>query len=472
MNGKELLNQINSVIAGELFSTLYGKDGVDSARRRYNRLIEGLLENTSNAFPRQDFPETAGDLHLFSVPGRTELGGNHTDHNNGKVLAASIQLDAAAVAAPRPDKQVLFRSVGHRDVKIDLSDLSIRESEKGDTEALIRGIAAEFAAQGTPVGGFTANADNMVLTGSGLSSSAAVEVLFAKIFDDLFCGGKRSALELAKIGQKAENLYFGKPCGLMDQIACATGGAVAIDFEDTKNPKVKKISFDPAAAGFALCVVDTKGKHSDLTPDYAAIPTEMKAVAAFFGKTVLRELDENNVTACISDLRKAAGDRALLRAFHFFGENRRVDAMLTTLENLNTLPFEVTSGAAMKERVEIMKNFLTLAMDSGASSLELLQNIYSAKNPALQGVGLALEMTKKFLVAQINKEKRNNNETCDSKINGACRVHGGGFAGTIQAYIPLGCVDGYCNLMEEIFGKGTVTVLKIRPLGAIELDFS
>jgi len=209
ISGKEIVDHLDSQKTEELFLTLYGKEGVDSARQRYKRLIGELLDESK--FPGKEFPETAGELRIFSVPGRTELGGNHTDHNRGKVLAASIQLDAVAIVAPRRDKQIFFRSVGHSDVKVDITDLSIREEEKGNAAALIRGIAAEFTARGTPVGGFTANADNMVLTGSGLSSSAAVEVLFAKIFDNLYCGGKRSALELAQIGQKAENLYFGKP---------------------------------------------------------------------------------------------------------------------------------------------------------------------------------------------------------------------------------------------------------------------
>ena len=440
MTGTELLDCLNFPISTDIFSSLYGDEEVDTARQRYSRLIEGLLSD----FPRQDFPEVAGDLRIFSVPGRTELGGNHTDHNQGKVLAASIQLDAVAVVAPRKDKQVFFRSVGHRDVKLDVSDITIRGSEKGNTEALIRGIAAEFAAQGTPVGGFTANAENMVLSGSGLSSSAAIEVLFAKIFDNLYSDGRRSALDLAKMGQRAENVYFGKPCGLMDQTACASGGAVAIDFEDIKNPKVEGIKFDPAAAGFALCIVNTKGSHADLTPDYAAIPTEMRAVAAFFGKTVLRELDEETLMTRLPELRKAVGDRAVLRALHFFSENRRVDEMLAALQNLKALP----TG----KKIEAMETFLSLVKESGDSSWELLQNIYSPRNSDEQGISLALALTRNFL-----------------KGHSACRVHGGGFAGTIQAYIPMDRLDNYRKLMEEIFGAGTLTVLMIRQLGAIEV---
>ena len=452
MTGKDLQSRFDSPEADELLISLYGKEELDLNRKRYRSLTEGLLDEKE--FPEKYFPEKAGELRVFSVPGRTELGGNHTDHNRGKVLAASIQLDAAAIAAPRRDKQVFFRSTGFSDVKVDLSDLSPLAKERGTAEALVRGIAAEITSQGTPVNGFTANAASRVLPGSGLSSSAAVEILIAKIFDNLFCGGKRSALELAKIGQKAENIYFGKPCGLMDQTACASGGAVAIDFEDIHNPRVKGIAFDPAAAGFAFCVVDTKGNHADLTPDYAAIPAEMKAAASFFGKTVLRELDEETFMTRLGDLRKSAGDRSLLRAFHFYSENRRVDAMLAALEKVNSLP----SHTPAEKKAETLELFLALVRESGDSSWELLQNIYSPKNPGEQGVSLALALTKNFLKTS-------------STYRGACRVHGGGFAGTIQTYLPVERLDEYRNLMEGIFGKGTLTVLKIRAAGAIELIF-
>ena len=447
MTGRELLDRINTPKAAELFSSLYGAESVDAARLRYGHLIEGLMD-----FPGEEFPETAGELRVFSVPGRSELGGNHTDHNRGKVLAASIQLDAVAIAAPRPDMQVLFRSKGHPDVKVDISDFSVMKEEKGKTEALVRGIAAELAARKLPLRGFTANAENLVLCGSGLSSSAVVEVLIGKIFDSLYGGGKTNALELAKIGQKAENVYFEKPCGLMDQTACATGGAVAIDFEDPDNPRVREIGFDPASAGFALCIVNTKGSHADLTADYAAIPTEMKAAALFFGKPVLRELDERTFFSRLPDLRGAVGDRAILRAMHFFSENRRVDAMLAALEEMASFQAESVSP---EKKGMAMDKFLALVRESGDSSWELLQNIYSNKKPIEQGVGLALAITKNFLASD----------------KGACRVHGGGFAGTIQAYIPMERLIDYRNLMEGIFGIGALTVLKIRPLGAIELDF-
>ena len=441
MTAKEFIDSLETPAAARMLASLYGEDAVKAAKTRCRRLAEELLD--AQFFPPDEYPEAAGDLRLFSVPGRTELGGNHTDHNCGKVLAASVHLDAVAFAAPRNDNHVFFRSHGHRDIKLDLSDLSVREEEKGDTEALIRGIAAEMTAQGTPVRGFTANAANAVLSGSGLSSSAAVEVLFAKIFDSLYCGGKRSAVELAKIGQKAENVYFGKPCGLMDQIACASGGAVAIDFADEQKPLVKGVTFDPCAAGFALCVVNTGGRHSDLISDYAAIPFEMKAAAAVFGKTVLAEVDEENFLSRIADVREAAGDRAVLRALHFFSENRRVDEMLAALENLHTQP-------------AALETFLALVRDSGASSAELLQNIHSPENTREQGVGIALALSKRFF---------------SGGRPGVSRVHGGGFAGTIQTYLPLERLDEYRALMEGVFGNKAVTVLRIRQSGAAELRF-
>ena len=458
MTGHELLKRLDSPEAAKLFLSLYGADEIEKARQRYRSLIEEFLLDAPDGFPQDKFPETQAGIRVFSVPGRTELGGNHTDHNRGKVLAASIQLDAAAVAAPRKDTQVLFRSPGYRDVIVDVSDLSMKEEEKSHAESLIRGIAAEFAARGTPVGGFTANANNMVASGSGLSSSAAIEVLFAKIFDNLYCGGKRSALELAQIGQKAENIYFGKPCGLMDQAACASGGAVAIDFADLQNPIVRSIAFDPQPMGFALCIVDTKGNHSDLTPDYAAIPAEMKEAAAFFGKPVLREINEDTFFGRLPDLRKAAGDRAVLRAMHFYNENRRVDSMLAALEGINSNPAEKKGNA--------MEDYLALVRESGDSSWELLQNIYSPKNPNEQGISLALALTKNFFSGAFPGASH----AAGNKMqHGACRVHGGGFAGTIQAYLPLERLDEYRALMEGIFGPKLFTVLRIRPIGAAEL---
>jgi galactokinase len=445
MTGNALLSYIESSGGEKLFAPLYGKDGAAEARRRYGSLVEGMREfagkpargpaGFSADKPVRDFPETAGELRLFSAPGRTELGGNHTDHNRGKVLAASIQLDQAAVVAPRNDDIVVFRSTGYPDVVVDLKNTEADPAERGTTEALVRGIAAEFKRRGVGVRGFTANAASTVLPGSGLSSSAAIEVLVGKIFDNLYGGGKCSALELAQIGQKAENVFFGKPCGLMDQTACASGGVVAIDFRDPDAPQVTAIAFDPAAAGYALCVVDTRGSHADLTGDYAAIPAEMREAAAFFGKTVLRELDKETLMKKAGEMRKVLGDRALLRALHFFDENRRVDAMRAVLEN-----------------GEPLSRYLDLVNESGHSSWELLQNIYAPHKLREQGIALALAISRDFIAG-----------------NGACRVHGGGFAGTIQSYVPLASLPAYRAGMEAVFGPGVVTELRIRSAGAVEL---
>jgi galactokinase len=454
MTGKELLDALTQSHAGTVLRRLYGIDGVSPARERYGKLLEGMLDLGSSALPGniapgfpREFPEARGDLRIFTAAGRTELGGNHTDHNRGKVLAASIQMDQAAIAAPRNDKWVFYRSTGYPDVIVDLGSLDARPEEKNTTEALVRGIAAEFERRGVSVRGFTANADSTVLSGSGLSSSAAVEVLLGKIFDSFYNAGKSSALELARIGQKAENNYFGKPSGLMDQTASAFGGAVAIDFADTDKPLVKQIQFDLSATGYALCVVDTRGSHADLTPDYAAIPQEMKSVAAFFGKSALREVDPQKLIRRLGEIRKALGDRAVLRAFHFFDENRRVDDMMDILKSMKAL-----SDKQEKQEEGTFARFLKLVNESGQSSWEVLQNIYSPRHPAEQGLSLALTLTRQFI-----------------KDQGACRVHGGGFAGTIQAYIPLLSFDAYRDKMTEVFGPGCVTPLRIRPVGTAEL---
>ncbi|MDR1400410.1 MAG: galactokinase [Treponema sp.] len=449
MNSKDLTQRINAPESEALFASLYGKGGVAKARKRYSSLIEGLaaLKTAGNA-----------DLRVFTAAGRTELGGNHTDHNRGKVLAASIQLDSVAVVSKRDDKIVFFRSTAYPDVKLDLSDLSMRPAEQGTTEALIRGIAADFAQRGVQLGGFTVNANPTVLPGSGLSSSAAVEVLFCKIFDKLYGEDKLSALEIAQISQRAENEYFGKPCGLMDQCACAFGGAIAIDFADPVKPLVKQIDFDLETFGYALCVVTTRGNHIDLTADYAAVPEEMKALAQHFGKDVLREVDRAIFISHIAELRAKLGDRAVLRALHFYNENERVDDMRALLEEAAKVQAQPAPSNILAEtRAVIEQRYFELVLRSGTSSWELLQNVYSPKNPREQGVSLALALTQEFL------DK--------SKHRGAYRVHGGGFAGTIQAYIPLEALDAYRQSMEAVFGVDALTVLRIRPVGVVELVF-
>lgn len=445
MTADDLLSRLASGAGDQLLGRLYGVDEVGAARQR----LSGLIRGTAAAFP-----EASSALRLFSAPGRTELGGNHTDHNRGKVLAASIQLDALACVSPRDDLTVLFRSAGYDDVVVDLSDLSPRAEETGKTEALVRGIAAELAARGTKVRGFTAYAASTVLSGSGLSSSAAIEILFGAIFDGLYGEGQRSAVELAQIGQRAENRYFGKPCGLMDQVACASGGAVAIDFADPARPAVTGIDFDPEGAGYALCVVDTGGNHADLTPDYAAVPAEMKAAAKLFGADSLRDVGRKTFLDRLAEVRAAAGDRAALRALHFFDENDRVGAMEAALERADA----AKKAGDRNARVEAVEAFLGLVGESGSSSWRLLQNVFSPAHPAEQGLSLALAMTDRFL-----------RDSCSGK--GAGRVHGGGFAGTIQAYLPLERVADYCEWMKPAFGPKAVTPLRIRPVGATELRF-
>jgi galactokinase len=372
------------------------------------------------------------------------------------VLAASIHLDSAAIARKRGDGVVSFRSTGFPDVNIRLTDksglpcLKPNPEEKGTTEVLVRGIAAELTRRGCAAGGFSANADSTVLPGSGLSSSAAVEALLCRIFDSLYGEGKRGSVEIAQIGQLAENAYFGKPCGLMDQIACAAGGAVFIDFAGEADPEVKPVGFDLAAAGYALCAVNTGGSHAGLTSDYASIPAEMKAVAAFFGKSVLREIDRETVLSRAAEVRELLGDRALLRAIHFFDENERVDAMTAALAGM-----ESADTADAKQRA--LYSYLELVNESGNSSCELLQNAYSPHRPEAQGISAALALSKDFFRKQ--------------KARGACRVHGGGFAGSIQAYLPLDAMDAYRANIEAVFGAGSLTILRIRSKGAVELFF-
>jgi len=449
MNIHELIQKIDLERSTKLFSGLYGESEADNARHRYKKLIT----ETRKTWAGEHFPETE-DLRVFSAPGRTELAGNHTDHNHGKVLAASIQLDNTAIVQKRNDNMVFFRSTGFPDVNVTLTDkngnpdLQPKPEEKGTTEALVRGIAAEFYRRGCGVGGFSANADSTVLAGSGLSSSAALETLLGRIFDSLYGGGKRGPLEIAQIGQIAENNYFGKPCGLMDQAACAAGGAIAINFANTACPEIKPINFDPAAAGFALCVVNTGGSHADLTADYASIPQEMKKVAAFFGKTALGELEKDAVMSRAADLRKEFGDRALLRSLHFFDENARVDAMTALLMETDT----AAGGSAQQQA---FYTYLGLVNESGDSSWRFLQNVYSPQRPEIQGISAALALTKDFFRAQ--------------KLHGACRVHGGGFAGTIQTYIPVDALNAYRSYIETVFGADSVTTLRIRPVGAVEL---
>ena len=449
----ELLERIKSPKIEPLFKSLYGTDTMATVRSRYERVVTALLNfpETPISAPGvalRDFPELSGDIRLFSAPGRTELGGNHTDHNHGKVIAASIHLDALAAVAPRSDKLAIFRSIGnpypYPDAVVDLTKTDPQEGDVGTINGIIRGIGAEFARRGIAVPGFTAVVDSAVKAGAGLSSSAAMEALVCRIFSSL-SGADVAPLELAKMGQYAENRYFGKPSGLMDQIACMHGGVVAIDFENPEYPRIEPIYFDLGYIGYTLCVVDTGGSHADLAEDYASIPREMQGVAGFFGKAVLRELRQNEVMEKAGEIRKQLGDRALLRALHYFSENKRVDSMAQILRNKNSL-------LDRQEQQSVLGRFFALVNESGSSSWRLLQNIYSTTNTADQGIALALTLTRIFF-----------------PNTSASRVHGGGFAGTIQAYIPASSLDFYRNEMEAVFGPGAVTPLQIRSAGAIEL---
>jgi galactokinase len=454
MNEKELLEKIDSEHTAIIFSELYGESEIDTERRRYKKLITEISRSTAEDFFETGLCKTSENLRIFIAPGRTEMAGNHTDHNCGKVLAASIQLDNVAIVQPRNDNIIFFRSTGFPDVKVKLTDsngapdLQPKPEEHGTTESLVRGIAARLNSQGSSIGGFSANADSTVFPGSGLSSSAAVEVLICRIFDTLYNEGKRSPLEIAQVGQFSENVYFGKPCGLMDQIACAAGGAVSIDFADAVHPEIKRINFDFASADYALCIVNTGGGHANLTGDYASIPAEMKKVASFFGKSVLGELKKETILSCAAEIRETLGDRTLLRSLHFFDENARVDAMTSVLEER-----ENASTGAMKHNT--LKSYLDIVNESGDSSWELLQNVYSPHNHQAQGISIALALTKSFFKKQ--------------KISGACRVHGGGFAGTIQAYLPLEAISAYRKYIEKVFGEGSLTILRIKNKGASEL---
>ncbi len=382
------------------------------------------------------FPESK--LHYFSTPGRTELGGNHTDHNNGRVLAASINLDSKAVVSKSENMIVDMYSEGYGDpFLVDLSDLKYREEESGTTNALIRGVAARFTQLGYSIGGFNTVMASDVLPGSGLSSSASVEILMATIFNALYNGNSINPEILARIGQFAENEYFGKPSGLMDQMACAVGGIIVIDFQDPDEAKVQKVDFDINSVNYNLLVVDTGGNHADLTEDYAAVPSEMKRTAKLFGKNVLRDVQEDDFIGKIPEIRKSLGDRAVLRALHFFQENKRVDMEVAAL------------------RKDEFVDFLDLVGASGNSSFKLLQNIYTSKNIDEQGISLALALSEQYI---------------REKSAGACRVHGGGFAGTIQVYLPVGMTGEYVELMEKVFGSGCTRILKIRPFGTVYLN--
>ena len=408
----------------ERLSEVYGNAEATFQQVRYSKLAE-RFEN--------DFSENA-DIRFFSAPGRTEVGGNHTDHNNGKVLAAAINLDAVAAVSKRDDSIICVNSEGYPSISIDTKDLSVKNDEAGKSTALIRGICARFKQLGYKYGGFNASVTSRVLSGSGLSSSAAYEVLIGTILNYLYNDGKISAVEIAQISQYAENVFFKKPCGLMDQTACSVGGFVQIDFKDTENPVINKVDFDIAKHGYNLCIVDTGGDHADLTDDYAAIRLEMNSVAEYFSKSVLRQVPEKDVFEQIGEIRKKTGDRAVERAIHFYNENKRVERLANALAN------------------EDFESFKATIIESGKSSYMYNQNCYTLSNPNSQPVALALCLTEELL-----------------KGNGAYRVHGGGFAGTIQAFVPVEETENYVSSIKKVFGENSCYILKVRSHGGCEI---
>ena len=368
----------------------------------------------------------------FSAPGRTEIGGNHTDHQRGRVLAAAVNLDTVAAVRVNGTDTIRILSKGYPMSEVNVSELTPVAAEINSTPALIRGVAARFAQLGCEVKGFDAYCESTVLPGSGLSSSAAYEVLIGTIVNHLFFEGKVSQPEVAMIGQYAENVFFGKPCGLMDQMASAVGNLITIDFFDKENPVIKPVQVDFSAYGHALCIIDSGADHADLTDEYAAVPGEIKAVAAHFGKEVLTQIDEADFYAAIPALRKSCGDRAVMRAIHFYQENARVPQQVAALENGD------------------FEGFLNLIKKSGYSSWMYLQNVIPAGYKQHQDVAVALGLCEHYLNGR-----------------GAYRVHGGGFAGTVQAFVPYDILDQFVAGIDGALGKGACHVLSIRPQGGV-----
>ncbi len=403
---------------------LYGQTQITTQKARYIKAIESFCELYGDR----------EDLAIFSAPGRTEIGGNHTDHNLGKVLAGSVNLDVIAITSKNEDGLIRIKSEGYPADQISVCDLKIHDDEAETSVSLVRGMASRFKQLGYCIGGFDAYITSNVLKGSGLSSSAAFEVLIGTVLNGLYNDGTVSAVEIAKMAQYAENEYFKKPCGLMDQMASSVGGIITIDFQNKEHPLIEKVNFDFSKSGYALCIVDTGGNHADLTNEYASIPSEMKAIAGYFGKAVLREVKKEDILSNIVPLRKQFGDRALLRAFHYLDDNKRVEEEVAAL---NSGDFDAFQQAIIA---------------SGNSSFRFLQNVYATVNPKEQGLSLAIYIAQSILEGK-----------------GAYRVHGGGFGGTTQNFVPVDMVDSFKSAIEDVFGEGKCHILFIRNHGGIKV---
>lgn len=416
----EIIEDIKSGIYDDLLLDVYvDPDKISCQQNRYIEAIKRYIAQFGD-----------DDVEIYSAPGRSEIGGNHTDHQHGEVLAASINNDAIAIVRALKEPCVKILSDGFDLITVSLDDITLKEEEKGSTTALVKGVLAGMKERGYQIGGFQAYITSDVLIGAGLSSSAAYETLIGTILSGLYNNMNISAVEIAMIGQYAENVYFGKPCGLMDQMACSVGNLVHIDFADSDNPKVEKVDFDMNKHGYSLCITDTKGSHADLTDEYAAVPYEMKKVAKFFGKEVLLDVNQDMLLSQITEIRQEVGDRGVLRALHFVCENERVRKEVEALK---------------KEQI---KDFLALVKASGDSSFKYLQNVYANSDVQHQNVSVALALSDMFLEG-----------------NGVSRVHGGGFAGTIQAFVRHEAVADYQKQMNAVFGEGSCSILKIRKYG-------
>lgn len=423
MQTKELIALIENGGLDSRFAALYGESAVAAQRERYTDAV-------------REFSSLFGadrEVRLFSVPGRSEISGNHTDHNRGCVIAAAVDLDIIAVASANGDGRVTVKSKGFPADTVDCHPGEPDEKLFYTSGSLLSGVCAGFEKRGYRVGGYDAYTTSNVLKGSGISSSAAFEVMIGTVMNHLYNDAEISAPVIAEIAQYAENVYFGKPSGLMDQTACAVGGFSFIDFADPKAAKIEKLGFDLSRAGYSLCITNTGGNHADLNDDYASVPAEMKAVAEEFGRGVLRGLTVKELLARAGELREKVGDRAILRAFHFIRENERVMGQAEALKRGD------------------IGSFLRGVRASGESSFMYLQNVYTTKNVREQGLSLALAVTDYALSG--------------TERTSAWRVHGGGFAGTVQAFVPDENVDGYKSGMESVFGAGSCAVLKVRPEG-------